>query len=76
MRFHDLRHSNGSMMVAAKTHPRLIQARLGHKSLRTTERYMHSDINMQDEIAIDLDRLAAQVTPLSRTKRVKRRRIP
>lgn len=75
VRFHDLRHSNGSMMVAAKTHPKLIQSRLGHKSLRTTERYMHSDINMQNEVAVDLDRVAGQATPLSRTKRVKRRRI-
>ncbi len=75
MRFHDLWHSNGSMMVAAKTHPKPIQARLGHKSLRTTERYIYSDINMQDEIAVDLNRLTRQATPLSRTKRVEPRRI-
>ena len=40
-RFHDLRHTFGSLAVRAFD-PVAVQAMMGHASLRTTERYMHA----------------------------------
>lgn len=39
---HDLRHSYGSWLSAAGVPPRDIGALMGHGSLRSTERYLHS----------------------------------
>ncbi len=33
LRFHDLRHSQASMLIAQGAHPKVIQERLGHASL-------------------------------------------
>ncbi|HXB64600.1 MAG TPA: site-specific integrase [Solirubrobacteraceae bacterium] len=42
LRFHDLRHTCASLLIAAGAHPKLIQARLGHSSITTTlDRYSH-----------------------------------
>jgi integrase len=35
-RFHDLRHSHAAMLIAEGVHPKVIQERLGHASIRTT----------------------------------------
>ena len=35
MRFHDLRHSHVALLIEQGTHPAVIAARLGHKSVRT-----------------------------------------
>jgi integrase len=40
-RFHDLRHTFGSLAVRAFD-PVAVQAMMGHASLRTTERYLHA----------------------------------
>lgn len=36
IRFHDLRHTHASLLIAAGVHPKAIQARLGHSSITTT----------------------------------------
>ena len=36
IRFHDLRHTHASLLVAAGVHPKAMQARLGHASITTT----------------------------------------
>ena len=36
LRFHDLRHSHAAVLIATGQHPKLIQTRLGHSSIRTT----------------------------------------
>ncbi len=36
IRFHDLRHTHASLLIAAGVHPKAIQARLGHASITTT----------------------------------------
>lgn len=42
LRFHDLRHSCASILIASGAHPKEIQARLGHASITTTlDRYGH-----------------------------------
>ncbi len=35
-RFHDLRHSHAALLVQAGVHPKVIQRRLGHSSIKTT----------------------------------------
>ena len=42
MRFHDLRHSHVAALIAQREHPKVIQIRLGHFSIKTTlDRYGH-----------------------------------
>ena len=42
MRFHDLRHSHVAALIARGEHPKVIQTRLGHSSIKITlDRYGH-----------------------------------
>ena len=42
VRFHDLRHTYTSLLIAHGAHPKYIQAQLGHASIQTTlDRYGH-----------------------------------
>jgi len=42
IRFHDLRHTHASLLIAAGVHPKAIQTRLGHSSITVTiDRYGH-----------------------------------
>src|SRR5262245_23885763 len=42
VRFHDLRHTSTSLLIAQNAHPKYIQAQLGHASIQTTlDRYGH-----------------------------------
>ena len=42
IRYHDLRHTTASLLIAAGEHPKAIQAMLGHASIQTTlDRYGH-----------------------------------
>jgi len=42
VRFHDLRHTYTSLLIAQNAHPKYIQAQLGHASIQTTlDRYGH-----------------------------------
>lgn len=56
LRFHDLRHTCASLLVAAGAHPQLIQARLGHASITTTlDRYGHLFPSVEEALADALD---------------------
>jgi integrase len=42
VRFHDLRHTCAALMIESGAHPKEIQARLGHSSIKTTlDLYAH-----------------------------------
>jgi integrase len=42
LRFHDLRHTCASLLIAAGAHPKAIQERLGHSTIQITmDRYGH-----------------------------------
>ena len=51
-RTHDLRHTNASWMIAGGADLQTVRERLGHASLRATERYLHSRPNT-DDTALD-----------------------
>ncbi|MCH7586207.1 MAG: site-specific integrase [Acidobacteria bacterium] len=57
-RFHDLRHTHGALLIAVNTHPKLLQTRLGHSSIKTTlDIYGHLYEPLDEEAADRLEEL-------------------
>ena len=55
-RFHTLRHSHAAMLIAEGQHPKVIQERLGHQSIRTTlDVYGHLFTGLDEAAADALD---------------------
>ena len=58
IRFHDLRHTSATLMLANGEHPKIVQERLGHANIGITlDRYSHVSQDMQREAASRLDAL-------------------
>ena len=58
IRFHDLRHTYTSLLIAQGAHPKHIQAQLGHASIQTTlDRYRHLMPQVHQAEARKLDHL-------------------
>ncbi len=58
IRFHDLRHTAATLMLAEGVHPKIVQERLGHATISMTlDRYSHVTMDMQREAADRLDTL-------------------
>jgi integrase len=56
VRFHDLRHSHATHLLAANVHPKVVQERLGHASIAMTlDLYSHTVKGMQEEAAASVD---------------------
>ncbi len=56
IRFHDLRHTFASIMLAQNVHPKAVQEALGHSSITLTlDTYSHVMPGMQKEAAGKLD---------------------
>ena len=56
VRFHDLRHSHAALLIAEGIHPKVIQERLGHASIKTTlDTYGHLFEGLDAEAADALD---------------------
>ena len=56
VRFHDLRHSAATQLLAIGVHPKIVQERLGHSTIATTMNlYSHVAETMQEEAAAKLD---------------------
>lgn len=61
IRMYDLRHEHASVLCAAAVHPKFVQERLGHSSIRVTlDTYTHLMPGMQSE-AVTL--IAAMLAP-------------
>lgn len=61
LRFHDLRHTCASILIAEGAHPKEIQARLGHSSIRTTlDTYGHLLPNLGARLDDGLERVWRQ----------------
>lgn len=59
IRFHDLRHTAATLMMADGVHPKIVQERLGHSKVSMTlDRYSHVTESMQRDAA---DRLASRL---------------
>jgi integrase len=56
VRFHDLRHSHATQLLASGVHPKIASERLGHASVGITlDLYSHVTDTMQSEAAVKLD---------------------
>src|SRR5262249_51918725 len=56
IRFHDLRHSHATQLLAAGVHPKVAQERLGHSTISMTlDLYSHVSDTMQEDAAARLD---------------------
>jgi integrase len=56
MRFHDLRHTHATLLLARGVHPKVVSERLGHASIAITlDVYSHVLPTQQEEAARDLD---------------------
>ena len=56
VRLHDLRHGHATHLLAANTHPKVVQERLGHASIQLTlDTYSHVMPSMQDDAAATID---------------------
>jgi integrase len=61
IRFHDLRHTCASLLIAQGAHPKAIQAHLGHSSIQVTmDRYGHLFPNVLEHLADRLDAARTQ----------------
>ena len=59
-RFHDLRHTHATLLIAQGEHPKVVQSRLGHASIRTTlDTYGHLFDGLDADAAERLDSLVA-----------------
>ena len=52
VRVHDLRHAHASWLLAGGADIQVVKERLGHGSLRTTEKYLHT-LPDADDTALD-----------------------
>jgi len=56
MRFHDLRHTRATLLLAQGVHPRVVMEILGHSQISITMNlYIHVIPAMQQEVAARLD---------------------
>ena len=61
MRIHDLRHTHAALLVEQREHPKVIQSRLGHRSISTTlDLYGHLFDGLDEAAADALDQAYAR----------------
>ena len=61
-RMHDLRHAHASWLLAGGADIQVVKERLGHGSLRTTEKYLHTLPNADDTALHALRRIRTRTT--------------
>ena len=68
IRFHDLRHTCATLLLAQGVHPRLIMEILGHSQIAITMNlYAHVIPAMQKEVAARMDEILAPPKPVADT---------
>jgi integrase len=64
IRFHDLRHTHGSLLIRDGIHVKVVSERLGHASIAfTMQTYQHVLPGMQADAAQSTERLAKPAPP-------------
>jgi integrase len=65
IRVHDLRHTTASILLAAGTHPKLVQDLLGHSTVTLTlDTYSHLTEPLHEQAARTMDLVLASPTPV------------
>ena len=60
LRFHGLRHSHATLLLAANTHPLIVSRRLGHSTIGITlDLYSHPGMDLQEKAAQAFDAVLA-----------------
>jgi len=60
MSLHGLRHTHATMLLSAGTHPKVVQERLGHGSIRETlDTYSHAVAGLQEAAILKFDEFLA-----------------
>jgi integrase len=55
---HGMRHTMATLLLEAGIHPKVVQERLGHKSIQMTlDRYSHVSMSMQQQAATTIERM-------------------
>jgi integrase len=67
LRFHDLRHTYGSLLVAGGVDLASVKAAMGHSRITTTERYLHA--RSASELADRFTQALAGLEPATRSRR-------
>jgi integrase len=70
-RFHDLRHGHASWLLAGGADLQVVKERLGHASIMTTQRYLHT-LPDADETALDAFSRVRNRSTAARGKPVRR----
>jgi len=61
IRFHDLRHTHATLLLAAGVHPKVVQERLGHSQISLTlDTYSHVIPSLQSEAAEQFETILTQ----------------
>jgi integrase len=70
VRFHDLRHSHATQLLASGVHPKIAQERLGHSSISITlDLYSHAVESLQDKAASCVDAALGRALDKQREKK-------
>lgn len=59
-RFHDLRHTAATMLIAAGVNPKAVQHFMGWKDSRMVDRYTHAVAEMMNETAKPMERVLCE----------------
>ncbi|MDQ1539090.1 MAG: hypothetical protein QOE58_3483 [Actinomycetota bacterium] len=63
VRIHDLRHAHASWLLAGGADIQVVRDRLGHGSITTTEKYLHTMLGNDDTALAALDRIRGRNLP-------------
>ncbi len=56
IRFRNARHSHATLLLKQRTHPKIVQERLGHSTIATTlDTYSHVSPGLQEQAALNFD---------------------